>query len=427
MANKKLAVIFLKFSVLLMFIMFTSLSKTNETSGSEISTDVTTSGYYTPVQVVTFALKTQSGKMGSTTGYEFIGPSGERNPRFYSGIIAKVAGTKVDCIARLRIEVSGTDPNGNPLPSDRFINPSVLSSPDESSVEQEILKIIYNVLVSAMPYGLSEIVKYTQSAGGAKYGWTENYAYGEWYFTGVYQERGLRYGFDLRVYPDVEGKYTIKIHYLTEFSLHSPLGNFPRIEETYDTLTYQYVNKPLTPPQPSGPTAIYLGKSYTYTTSTIDPNGDMLRYEFNWDDGTVTRTDWYPSGVTVSASHVWSVAKDKYYVKVRAQDNTGTWSDWSPALTVNRLCNLTISVSGLSGSTGVKIWVDGTPYTAYVSSPVKITVTAGQHTIEAEKVIYAGYATYLFSYWLDGTIYTANPLTIQIKENKLITAYYHDP
>jgi len=85
--------------------------------------------------------------------------------------------------------------------------------------------------------------------------------------------------------------------------------------------------------------------SYSYSTSTTDPNGDFLRYEFSWGDGTTTLTDWYTSGATASASHTWS-SSGTYYVKVRTQDSTGTWSEWSPSLMV------TINSDGGGGGGG---------------------------------------------------------------------------
>lgn len=108
--------------------------------------------------------------------------------------------------------------------------------------------------------------------------------------------------------------------------------------ETVSTAVLNWYNAPhppSTPFMPSGPTSGYRNVWYTYSTSTIDPNGDNIRYEFSWGDGTSnTVTGWYVSGATASASHYWSTS-ETYYVKVRAQDVYGPWSGWSPSLTVN--------------------------------------------------------------------------------------------
>ncbi|MEM4713385.1 MAG: hypothetical protein QXQ61_02420 [Candidatus Bathyarchaeia archaeon] len=125
--------------------------------------------------------------------------------------------------------------------------------------------------------------------------------------------------------------------------------------DIYDTLQYTYVNTPLAPSTPSGPNYGYRGVSYSYSASTIDPNCDMLKYEFYWGDGLTTLTSNYASGAIASASHSWS-SSGVYNVKVRAQDSTGTWSEWSPILTVgiaNRVPNMPSTPSGpTSGRAG---------------------------------------------------------------------------
>jgi hypothetical protein len=75
--------------------------------------------------------------MGTTTQYGYIGPSGQRDPFFCAALIAK--STQGWWVQSQRIEVSGKDPNGNPLSGTRFDALSVLASPDGSSAEQQIL------------------------------------------------------------------------------------------------------------------------------------------------------------------------------------------------------------------------------------------------------------------------------------------------
>jgi hypothetical protein len=75
--------------------------------------------------------------------------------------------------------------------------------------------------------------------------------------------------------------------------------------------------------------------AYAYSTSTVDPDGDNVRYEFSWGDGTGnTLTGWYASGATGSVSHSWS-RPGMYQVQVRAQDVYGLWSGWSSGLVVS--------------------------------------------------------------------------------------------
>ncbi len=99
---------------------------------------------------------------------------------------------------------------------------------------------------------------------------------------------------------------------------------------------------PNTPSAPSGPTIGYTGTSYTYSTSTTDPDGDSVCYQFDWGDGSTTTTDYYSSGSTVYASHTWS-RTGTYNVKVRAKSSHGAWSGWSSSL---------ITISGNRGGGG---------------------------------------------------------------------------
>jgi len=92
-------------------------------------------------------------------------------------------------------------------------------------------------------------------------------------------------------------------------------------------------NAPNAPYIPSGRNSGYTYTTYDYSTSTTDPNGDNVRYQFDWGDGTSTITGLHLSGETVSASHYWT-SSDRYIVRVRAQDTFNEWSDWSPSLTV---------------------------------------------------------------------------------------------
>lgn len=86
---------------------------------------------------------------------------------------------------------------------------------------------------------------------------------------------------------------------------------------------------PDTPSTPSGPTGGKSGVSYSYTTSTTDPQGDRIYYMFDWDDG--SEMEWegpYVSGDAVSASHIWQ-AKGTYSIKVKAIDDPNSDGDLS--------------------------------------------------------------------------------------------------
>ena len=116
---------------------------------------------------------------------------------------------------------------------------------------------------------------------------------------------------------------------------------------------------PNTPSTPSGPIWGVMAKhAYTYSTSTTDPEGDNVCYQFDWGDSSTTTTGWNGSGQLASASHTWasSLPSRYFYLKVRAQDVHGKWSNWSPYLAVY----MSIGYGG-GGCPYVSVW-NGTDY-----------------------------------------------------------------
>jgi hypothetical protein len=93
-------------------------------------------------------------------------------------------------------------------------------------------------------------------------------------------------------------------------------------------------NPPLIPSTPSGDAFGYTGTAYVYSSSTIDPDGDSIYYEFDWGAGPTTIIGPFPSDNNpVYASHTWNTP-GTYDIAVRAMDVYGLWSDWSGNLAV---------------------------------------------------------------------------------------------
>ncbi len=93
-------------------------------------------------------------------------------------------------------------------------------------------------------------------------------------------------------------------------------------------------NAPLKPSTPNGPISGKIGNTYTYTSSTTDPDGDKISYKWDWGDGTFS--DWsvpINSGSIASASKSWNKEGD-FEIKVAAKDTHGKVSDWSNPLIV---------------------------------------------------------------------------------------------
>jgi hypothetical protein len=90
---------------------------------------------------------------------------------------------------------------------------------------------------------------------------------------------------------------------------------------------------PNNPSMPSGTSSGRPGTLYTYTVFTVDPDGDQIKYAFDWGDGTTSIIGPADSGTEVSANHSWSKSAT-YHIRVNATDNKGSTSGWSESWTV---------------------------------------------------------------------------------------------
>jgi len=104
---------------------------------------------------------------------------------------------------------------------------------------------------------------------------------------------------------------------------------------------FKWVNSlPNTPSRPFGPPSGYRNVWYTYSTNATDPDGDNVRYQFEFTGPSLNlafTTDWYASGQNGNLTVMWETTDPPgtYYVRARAQDVYEEWSNWSPYLTVN--------------------------------------------------------------------------------------------
>jgi hypothetical protein len=103
-----------------------------------------------------------------------------------------------------------------------------------------------------------------------------------------------------------------------------------------------------TPAAPSGPTAVTVGTSYTYSTGGASvSSGNAVSYLFNWGDGQTS--GWLAAGTT-SSSHSWT-ASGSYNVTTLAADATALLiqSSASSGLTVT-VSMLSVTFAGTVGS-----------------------------------------------------------------------------
>ena len=92
---------------------------------------------------------------------------------------------------------------------------------------------------------------------------------------------------------------------------------------------------PNSPIVPAGPTSGKRKATYRYATSANDPDGDPVKYVFDWGDKTTSWTGlvFIDSGKKESVSHKWKQA-GTYQVKAMALDDKGATSGWSNSLVI---------------------------------------------------------------------------------------------
>ena len=124
--------------------------------------------------------------------------------------------------------------------------------------------------------------------------------------------------------------------------------------------TFQANRAPNTPSQPSGASNLVRGQSASYSTSATDIDGNQVRYEFNWGDGSMTETTSFGnSGSNGALSHSFS-SLGTFCVSARTHDNgaptmSSGWSSCKNVQVVNQVPGQAATPSGTtsfaSGST----------------------------------------------------------------------------
>jgi len=90
---------------------------------------------------------------------------------------------------------------------------------------------------------------------------------------------------------------------------------------------------PNSPSIPSGPASGVAGTAYSYSTSATDPDGNQVKYTFDWGDGSNSTTGLFDSGAVASAGHIWN-SSGVYEVRAMATNSKGASSGWSDPLNV---------------------------------------------------------------------------------------------
>jgi len=206
--------------------------------------------------------------------------------------------------------------------------------------------------------------------------------------------------------------------YLTFKAIADPQNEIVESDETNNEMDKSFYVMGLPPNKPSKPSGLPTSKTlirnhtYTFTTSTTDPDGDAVKYTFliqpegatwgfipgwdsesqGWNDGSVSFTPTVASGMGFAGT---------YYISAEALDSDGMYSGesdsevfWiaantapstpfitgpSGGYTVNTLSFSAYSTDNENDPVQYRFnWGDGTPVTAWTSSPTghsTITVT----------------------------------------------------
>ncbi len=90
---------------------------------------------------------------------------------------------------------------------------------------------------------------------------------------------------------------------------------------------------PNTPDQPVGPSTCTTSVTAHFSTSTTDPFGDSVSFQFDWGESVGGWSPPVASGEQFTTGYAYSTP-DSFQIKVRAKDKWNATSDWSSPLSV---------------------------------------------------------------------------------------------
>lgn len=109
------------------------------------------------------------------------------------------------------------------------------------------------------------------------------------------------------------------------------IGN-AQVEVTVVVKNNQFINTaPDTPATPGGPTLAVSGSNVTLTATTTDPDDQNLWYMFDFTN--MVYSDWigpFASGEEGTFEYAWSSPGDDFPYRVKAKDEYGDETGWSP-------------------------------------------------------------------------------------------------
>jgi len=92
---------------------------------------------------------------------------------------------------------------------------------------------------------------------------------------------------------------------------------------------------PHVPEKPTGPNMVQLGGVAWFSTTTTDPGGSNVRYQFDWNDGTTSGWSGFQKQDSVYSDTHAFMHSGSFGVKVRAQNLKNATSGWSDTARVS--------------------------------------------------------------------------------------------
>jgi parallel beta-helix repeat protein len=127
------------------------------------------------------------------------------------------------------------------------------------------------------------------------------------------------------------GTYAVKAKAIDTTDFEESDWSEPLVVTIFEYVT---TNPPSKPRTPTGPTRGCTNMSLSYSTNSIDPDNDMIKYRFDWGDGNIsTWTDFVTSGTTITVSYLW-MHPGNYTITAQARDSNNASSPWSDPLQV---------------------------------------------------------------------------------------------
>lgn len=171
-------------------------------------------------------------------------------------------------------------------------------------------------------------------------------------------------------------------------------------------------NPPLTPVI-TGPTSGFINTPYIFTAKTTDPDGDTLRYGFDWNNDSLVDqwTAYVPSGTGRSLVRMWIPPGVKTF-KVIAQDSKGSTSGWASHTITIVVPPLDVSIvsspGGLTGST------------VNIGNEIRWTATVSGGSPPYQSFVWSGVVSGLgtndtvFKNFIEGRISEIGPATVHV-------------